>query len=605
MKKIKLKHMQPKGKLKLKLSKFFWRTVRGYKILKKMELSGFGGRRLKGMRFPYPQESIMGGGRLEIKGPSVKISEIKAEKFVVGEEEEFKGIPIVTEVGTIVKISGPEYSLRDVNIFYDLIKYDSKVFASANIRWSDAQSSLIYKLIEPKLTINERNLLNKIKMMLIEKLDVDFTTLRKGQARSYLFKRFEEMITTMAPNIPEDKKKDFLYYIERDFVGLGKIEALMKDPNLEDISCDGVGVPLYVYHRDPLIGSVKTNIFFESSEELDVFVSKLSQRCGKSISVAQPLIGGTLPSGSRVQATLGTDIARKGSNFTIRKFTEKPLTPVNLLNLQTLDPKIAAYLWLTVEYGRSILISGGVATGKTTLLNAMSLFIKPELKIVSIEDTAELLLPHSHWVPSVARLPIVEIGRKKLGEVDLFDLLKESLRQRPDYLIVGEVRGREAYVLFQQIATGHSSLSTIHADSMERLIDRLTTPPISLPANLIEALDIIIFLVRIKYGPTYVRRIRGIYEIVGFDKKKNFPIVNEIFRWNPNNDSYDAVNPSIVLKRISQQHGIKQVYLQQEISRRIKILEWMTEKNIEDYRDVAKISKLYYARPDELLEAIP
>jgi len=602
--KIKLRRVQPKGRLKLKLSKFFWRSVRGYKLLKKMGLIGFK-RGFKG-GFPYPAGSIVGGGRLEIKGPTVKISEIKAERFVVGEgEKESEGIPIVTEVGTIGKISGPESNLRDVNIFYDLIKHDSEVFASANIKWSDAQSSLIYQLIEPKLTLEERTILNKIKTMLIEKLDIDFTTLRKGQARDYLIKRFEDMITTMVPDISEDKKKDFLYFIERDFVGLGKIEALMKDPNLEDISCDGVGVPLYIYHRDPLIGSVKTNIFFETGEELDIFVNKLAQRCGKSVSVARPLIGGTLPDGSRIQATLGTDIARKGSNFTIRKFTEKPLTPINLLNLKTIDPKIAAYLWLCVEYGRSILISGGVATGKTTLLNAMSLFIKPELKIVSIEDTAELLLPHPHWVPSVARLPIVEIGTKKLGEVDLFDLLKESLRQRPDYLIVGEVRGREAYVLFQQIATGHSSLSTIHADSMERLIDRLTTPPISLPANLIEALDIIIFLVRIKYGAMYVRRIRGVYEILGFNRKKNFPIVNELFRWDPNNDTYEAVNPSFVLKRISQQHGIKQEYLQQELSRRIKILEWMVEKNIEDYRDVSKISKLYYARPDELLEVIP
>jgi len=602
MMKIKLKRREPKGQAKIKFSKFFWKVVRGYKILKKMGLIG-----VKWKKFPYPPAGILGGPRLELKGPAVKISEIKAEKFVVGEKEgeESKGIPIVAEAEPIGKIKGPEINLRNINIRYDLIKSDSKVFASVNIKWSDAESSLVYQVIEPKLTPREENLLNEIKTMLIEKLDVDFTTLRKGEARNYLVKKFEEMITSLAPNLPEDKKKDFLYYIERDFIGLGKIEPLMKDPNLEDISCDGVGVPLYVYHRNPMIGSVKTNIIFETPEELDVFVNKLAQRCGKSVSVAQPLIGGTLPDGSRVQITLGTDIARKGSNFTIRKFTEKPLTPIDLLKLKTLDTKIAAYLWLCVEYGRSILITGGVATGKTTLLNAMSLFIKPELKIVSIEDTSELVLPHPHWVPSIARLPMAEIGRKKVGEVDLFDLLKESLRQRPDYLIVGEVRGKEAYVLFQQIATGHSSLSTIHADSMERLIDRLTTPPISLPANLIEALDIIIFLVRIKYGPVYVRRIKSIYEILGFDRKKNFPIVNEVFRWNPEKDSYETVNPSIVLKRISQQHGIKQEYLQQEISRRIKILDWMVEKNITDYRDVAKIAKLYYTRPEELLEAIP
>ncbi len=597
--KVKLR-TQPKRKIKF--SKFFWKIVIGYKKLKKMGITGKGFKREK---FPYTMGRFIGSPKLEIKGPAVKISEIKAEKFVVGEEEEFKGIPIVTGVEPLKRIPGPEFNLRTINIFYDLIKFDSKVFASVNIRWSDAHSSLIYQVIEPKLLPEEIKILNQIKTTLIEKLDIDFTTLRKEEARNYLVKRFEEMITPIIPEISEDKKKDFLYYIERDFIGLGKIEPLMKDPNLEDISCDGIGVPLYVYHRDPLIGSVKTNIFFETPEELDIFVNKLAQRCGKSISVAKPLVGGTLPDGSRIQTTLGTDIARKGSNFTIRKFTERPLTPINLLKLKTLDPRIAAYLWLCVEYGRSILITGGVATGKTTLLNGMSLFIKPELKIVSIEDTAELVLPHPHWVPSVARLPMVEMGRKKLGEVDLFDLLKESLRQRPDYLIVGEVRGKEAYVLFQQIATGHSSLSTIHADSMERLIDRLTTPPISLPANLIESLDVIIFLVRIKYGPMYVRRIRSIFEILGFNRKKNFPIVNEIFRWNPNNDSYEALNPSIVLKRISQQHGIKQEYLQQELSRRVKVLEWMVEKNIEDYRDVAKIAKLYYARPDELLEAIP
>jgi archaeal flagellar protein FlaI len=272
--------------------------------------------------------------------------------------------------------------------------------------------------------------------------------------------------------------------------------------------------------------------------------------------------------------------------------------------LKTIDSTIGAYLWLAIEYGRSMLITGGVATGKTTLLNAMSLFIKPELKIVSIEDTAELVLPHPHWVPGVARLPMSEIGGKKVGEVDLFDLLRESLRQRPDYLIVGEVRGKEAYVLFQQIATGHSSLSTIHADSVERLMDRLTTPPISLPASLMESLDIIIFVIRIKYGSSYVRRIKSIFEVYGFDREKNFPLVNEVFRWNPVKDTYEAINPSMVLKRISTQYGIKENILQQEISRRMKILNWMVKRNITDYRDVAKIAKLYYTRPDELLESL-
>jgi flagellar protein FlaI len=234
----------------------------------------------------------------------------------------------------------------------------------------------------------------------------------------------------------------------------------------------------------------------------------------------------------------------------------------------------------------------------------MSLFIRPELKVVSIEDTAELTLPHPHWVPGVARTAITQVEGKKIGEVDLFDLLRESLRQRPDYLIVGEVRGREAYVLFQQIATGHSSMSTIHADSMERLVDRLTTPPIALPATLIEALDIVIFIVKMKYGQTYVRRVKSIYEVTGFDRKDNIPTVNEVYRWNSLTDEFDKVNPSTVLEKINKQYGVPREKLKVEIQNRIRVIEWMIENKIEDYIDVAKIIKLYYVRAEDLLDAI-
>ena len=533
--------------------------------------------------------------------PYLKIGEVPQKPEV---EKKLLGVSITEPIGT-VRIKEPEIDLREVNVAYTLIPSGSDVpFAASNIKWSNRDSALVYYVIEPVLTAVETDLLDKIKTTLIEKLDIDFSTLRKDEARTFLKQKFEETVNLMALNLPEAKRRQILYFIERDFVGLGKIEPLMKDPNIEDVSCDGVGIPIYIYHRNPLIASVKTSVFFNTSEELDIFVNKISQRCGKNISIAQPLIGGTLPDGSRIQATLGTDIARKGSNFTIRKFTERPLTPVDLINFRTFDSRIAAFLWLAVEYGKSLLITGGVATGKTTMLNALSLFIKPELKVVSIEDTAELLLPHPHWVPSVARLPIAEIEGKKLGEVDMFDLLRESLRQRPDYLIVGEVRGKEAYVLFQQIATGHASMSTIHADSIERLVDRLTTPPISLPANLIEALDLIVFVVRIKYGSSYVRRINIIYEVLGFDREKNFPIVNEIFRWKASNDTFEPVNSSVILTKISQQYGISEQILQKEISNRIKILNWLEDNNINDYLDVSKVIRLYYSNPEDVLNSI-
>jgi flagellar protein FlaI len=531
----------------------------------------------------------------------MQVKEVKIETENIISKEKKAGISI-TEPTVTGRLKAPEVDLRQVNVAYTLIPSGGDIpFAAVNIKWSKRDSSLVYYVLEPVLSNEEIDLLEKIKTTLIEKLDIDFSTLRKDDARVYLKKKFEESVNLMALNLPENKRQQILYYIERDFVGLGKIEPIMKDPNIEDISCDGIGIPIFILHRNSLIGSVKTNVVFNTAEELDIFVNKVAQRCGKNISVAQPLIGGTLPDGSRLQATLGTDIARKGSNFTIRKFTEKPLTPINLINFKTIDAKIAAFLWLAVEYGRSMLISGGVATGKTSLLNALSLFIKPELKIVSIEDTAELLLPHPHWVPGVARLAIAEMEGKKLGEVDLFDLLRESLRQRPDYLIVGEVRGKEAYVLFQQIATGHASMATIHADSVERLVDRLTTPPISLPANLIEALDLIIFIVRIKYGQTYIRRVNNIYEVLGFDRDKGYPIVNEVFRWNAPNDTFVSVNPSNILKKISQQYGISEHTLQKDISDRVRILEWMSEAKIEDFIDVSKVFKLYYSNPEDIM----
>jgi archaeal flagellar protein FlaI len=595
---LKSKKTKVPAKTRVRFKTLFRRAVAGYKII---QTNGYMNYRNR-MYNPYA-----GMPGFEIRQTEINVNEQvkqpeKPQDTSVSDDN--TGIQVIPSDGKFGKMQEPDYSLRDVNINYDLIKMGSKVFASANVIWSDADSSLVYTVREPALSQQERYILNQIKTILIEKLDVDFAALRKDEAKEYLTKKFEEMLAAIAPGMSEDRKEVFMYYIERDFIGLGKLEPLMKDPNLEDISCDGVNVPIYIYHRNPQIGSVRTNVFFENTDELDTFVNKLAQRCGKSISVASPLIGGTLPNGSRLQATLGTDIAKKGSNFTIRKFSDVPLTPVNLLKSKTIDLKLGAYLWLAIEYGRSMLITGGVATGKTTLLNAMSLFIKPELKIVSIEDTAELVLPHTHWISGVARLPMSELGGKKTGEVDLFDLLRESLRQRPDYLIVGEVRGKEAYVLFQQIATGHSSLSTIHADSMERLVDRLTTPPISLPANLIEALDIVVFVIRIKYGSNYVRRIKSIYEVYGFDRKTDTPLVNEVFRWNPVNDTYDAVKPSMVLKRISQQYGIRENILQLEISRRMKVLDWMWKRNIEDYRDVAKIAKLYYTRAEELLESM-
>ncbi len=380
---------------------------------------------------------------------------VVAEKVIVKETPGF-GVELTkTPTPLTTPLSSDEKEmLRGIDITYPLIPEaparSERVYAYARIKWDGRRNELTYSVVEPAITDRERGIVEAVKRELEERLDIDFMRLGEIRAKELLVEEIRNIISRMK-YVDRGKIDVINYYVQRNIIGLGKIEPLMRDRNIEDISCDGEKIPIYVYHRNPLFGSVRTNIAFEDLDELDTFVMKLSQKCGKSISVAEPLVEGSLPDGSRVHATLGTDIARRGSNFTIRKFTKSPLTPVHMLEYGTLDSTQLAYLWMAIENRKSILISGGTASGKTSLLNALSLFIRPSMKIVSIEDTPELSLPHPHWVPEVARTPISE--GKKAGEVSLFDLLKSSLRQRPDYIIVGEVRGSEAYVLFQQIAS--------------------------------------------------------------------------------------------------------------------------------------------------------
>lgn len=499
--------------------------------------------------------------------------------------------------------TGKGESREGVNISYPLIPRDPKrgetIYAYAILRWEPDKGQVIYNVIEPDVSQNDLDIIEKAKRRLEEILDVDFYKLGPVRAKDMLRGQIENILTELEILDPEERRV-IIYYIERDIIGYEKLEPLMNDPNIEDISCDGVGIPIFVYHRDPKLGSLRSNIMFTTHDELNDFVVRLAQKSKKSITIAEPLLDASLPDGSRVQATLGTDIARKGSNFTIRKFTERPLTPAHMLLYRTLDSTQLAYLWMAIEHGQSVLVSGGTATGKTSLLNVLSLFIRPNLKIVSIEDTPELRLPHPHWIPHVARTPLTI--KRKTGEVTLFDLLKSSLRQRPDYIIVGEVRGKEAFVLFQQIATGHAGISTIHAASMPQLIDRLTTPPISLPPTLIENINVIVFLVLARLKGKYVRRTDSIVEVVGV--RKDRPVTRTVFKWNPSQDTFEISEKSVIMEYMAKRLGMAEDAMRAEIARRKRILEWMAENSILDYRDVAKIISLYYSDPSKLLNII-
>ncbi len=490
--------------------------------------------------------------------------------------------------------------LKLIDIKYPLIpskpKTGERVFAYAHVTFDRRSNEIVYSVIEPKLDDIEKELLASIKEYIQEKINVDFSQVRKKNAMNYITDIFDLALGYLKPDIDESTEEVLKYYVFRDFVGMENLEPLLNDKFGEDISCDGIGINVYVYHRNPRFGTLKTNVVFSSADELDTVVNTMAERCGKTISISRPLLDATLPDGSRVQATLGSDIARRGSNFTIRMFTEEPMTPLDIIKGGTCDARMMAYYWILIEHGTSFLVSGGTATGKTSLLNVLSLFIKPQMKIVSIEDTAELRLPHAHWIPEVARTPISEEGK-----VDMFELLKESLRQRPDYIIVGEVRGQEAYVLFQQMAVGHPGLSTIHAENFQKLVDRLTSPPINLPPNMLEILDVVIFLKRVKHGRRFLRRVSASVEITGFDRGNSTPTINEVFDWSPSTDTFKSPEKSMMLRKVAVLTGVTESDIQKEIETRAKVLEWMVLNNIKDYRKVAAVVNMFYTSKELLL----
>lgn len=539
-------------------------------------------------QMPQPQQQAQSTGEPEPR-PQTHIDGFAIPEIV----KNAKMAQSKTEIKPIKQIVYPLIPVKPAK--------NEPIFAYAKIYWEPKLNSYVYKVIEPELTDDIRAILERIKELLEEKLDVDFSKLKLSEATDYLRAEIAKLVTYYKFNISEDQKKILQYFIERDFMGLGRIEPIMHDQNIEDISCDGIGIPIFVFHRNPDIGSVATNIVFNDGDELDGFITRLAQLSGKSISVAEPLLDGALPDGSRLQATLATDIARKGSNFTIRKFSEEPLTPVHLMKYGTVDAKSLAYLWMAVDYGRSILVSGGTASGKTSFLNALSLFIRPDKKIVSIEDTAELRLPHPHWVPTVSRTSVSTEGK---SEIDMFALLKESLRQRPDYIIVGEVRGQEAFVLFQQMATGHPSYATIHAENMDKLVSRLTTAPISLPKGLIGSLDLTVFLLRMRYRDKFVRRTNEIVEMIDFDPNNSKPTTHTVFRWNSSKDEIDVADKSVLLKKISDITGMNEQDVTDELRRRMLVLAWMRDRSITNYNDFYRIINTYYNYPNRILAVI-
>jgi type IV secretory pathway ATPase VirB11/archaellum biosynthesis ATPase len=459
-----------------------------------------------------------------------------------------------------------------------------------------------YVLLEMKLSEEDAHLLKFVQETL-EGFAFNTVDLEVKGGDKYLTEKVDLIIDEYMLNIDTLTKKKILYYLKKESIGLGKLEVLMKDPNIEDISCDGSGVFLFLYHRR--YGSLKSNIQFDDEDQLTAFVVKLAQKCGKHISISEPMLDATMPDGSRIQMTMSTEVTTKGSTFTIRKFSEDPFSPPDLIEFHTMSSEMVAYMWLAVENGVNALIAGGTAAGKTSTLNALCLFIPRESKIVSIEETREINLPHPNWIPGVVRSGFGDVvGNKVIGEIDLYDLMKAALRQRPEYILVGEIRGKEAYVLFQAMATGHTTYSTVHADSAQSLIHRLEGKPIEIPRIMLQTLDIVCIQVISRVKNKRARRCKQIIEIIDIDPTTKEILTNEVFRWDPIEDKFIYSGKSYILERIRAEKDISREGMIGEIKNRTTLLDWMNKNNIREFKKVATVVAQYADNPADVMKKI-
>ena len=467
----------------------------------------------------------------------------------------------------------------------------------------DEKKEVKYSLLEPTITELDKQLLTELKNILWDELSINTKAFKnEGEAEDFLKYKILETAIKYRINVDANTMGKYQYYIARDFLGFGKIDGIMRDENIEDVSCDGINSPVFVWHRK--YESIPSNVIFETHQELENFVFKLAYLCGRHISIAQPILDGTLSDGSRAQVTYGTEVTPKGSTFTIRKFKKTPLTITDLIVYKALSSEIAAYYWFLIENRHSVMIGGDIGGGKTSMLNAISLFIRPTLKIVSIEDTQEIRLPHKNWEMMVTRQGLGTgagaVGESGIGSISMFDLLRAALRQRPDFIIVGEIRGEEAYALFQAMATGHLGLTTIHAEHVQGVLHRLTTKPMNIPQTQVENLNAISIVRRLVVNNVSLRRTISVSEMVGWDKQKNDFIIQDIFKWDVETDSYTKVARSPLLDRIAKQWGYSAEEIDQELQMRQTILDYMVKKHIRSYEDVSKMVLDYFSDPQQI-----
>ena len=467
-------------------------------------------------------------------------------------------------------------------------------YAYVAILYDEETDDYLYRAIEPTLSEYERYVREDIMADLRDVLmHVEPTEDTAGR----LTEELQTMLGRYAREAPAGSLHKIRYYIERDLLGYDRIDPMVQDRRLEDISCDGVDVPVYVYHRN--YRDMETDVAF-GEERLNSLVVRLAQRSDKHVSVADPMVDASLPNGSRVQLTLGREVSTRGSNFTIRQFSDVPLTPVDLIKWGTFSVETMTYLWLAVENNLSLLFAGGTASGKTTSLNAVSMFIPRKNKIISIEDTREITLPHDNWIQSVTR----EGQTAASGNVSMYDLLQAALRQRPEYLLVGEIRTEQqvALAFFQAMATGHAAYTTLHADSPETVLSRLQNEPLNVPTQMTRELDIVAIQQQIFVGDQRVRRNTDIVEL-GRDEDGGVDS-HQVYEWVPGSDEIVPDGRSRKLREIMYMNGWDSDRLRTELTRRERLLAWMVETDVSDYESFQRLVWKYDSDPDRVIGAL-
>jgi flagellar protein FlaI len=474
-------------------------------------------------------------------------------------------------------------------------------FVHVAIAQNPSTGEFKYILDELQLDDLERSIYNRILDILLAEIESpkeEITDPRKFFANEA--RKIVDKYRITLGWLPDVSWYKILYHAERDLVGFGRIDPLMRDGNIEDVSCDGVEKPVYVWHRK--YESIESNLRFTNDEELDNTVVKLVHMAGKHVSSAFPIVDASLPGKHRLAVCYRREVTPFGTAFTIRKFREDPYSIIDLINIGTFSEEMAAYFWMCLENRASIMVLGGTAAGKTTALNALACLIKPGSKIITIEETAELNLSAENWVSLIARRSY-GLGENLAGEVTLFDLVKTSMRHRPDVLIVGEVRGNEAYVLFQALATGHGGMCTMHAEDLDSAIKRLTSKPMDIASTYIPLMHLVLSVQRVHLQKEGERRVNR--RVMSVDEIANYEDYRNTFKWNPAKDEQASfLENSVLLSSISEKVGYTKKQLIKDIERRVDVLRWMRKQNIRSYKDVAAIIAEYSARPTEFYEKI-